>query len=334
MKTIVTGGAGFIGRAVVQALLARGEQVVVLDALTYAAHPEALLALGDVELVQGDVADPATVAELFARVRPERVLHLAAESHVDRAITDAAPFVRTNVAGSWNVARAALEVGARLVHVSTDEVYGDRDGRPATVEGDPVAPTNAYAATKACADALVLSLVRAEGLDAVITRGVNTYGPGQFPEKLLPLAARRWLAGEPAPVYGDGLQVRHWLHVHDHAAGILAAADLEGGPVVHLGSADRCTNLEVLRAWRGALELPLEPDDWLEPVTDRPGHDRAYALDDRTSRQRLAWAPRWSLGEGLAATATWLRGAPDFWNSALKRPEVAIWFRSWYQGRR
>lgn len=335
MTWLVTGGAGFIGRAVVRALLDRPdvERVIVLDALTYAAHPSALRAMDDdrLELVEGDVADAACVADLFGRERPAVVLHLAAESHVDRAIADAAPFVRTNVTGTWSVARAALEIGARLVQVSTDEVYGDREGRAATVEGDPVAPTNAYAATKACADAMVSSLVRAEGLDAVITRGVNTYGPGQFPEKLLPLAARRWLAGEAAPVYGDGLQRRHWLHVDDHAVGILAAAAAgEPGAVLHLGSAESLTNRSVLGAWRAALGLPLEPEGWLSRVADRPGHDRAYALDDSASRRVLGWAPAVGLSEGLAATAAWLRANPSFWNEAMSRPGVAAWFRSWY----
>ncbi len=331
MRVLVTGGAGFIGRAVVRALLARGDDVVVLDAHTYAAHPQALRALGELELVEGDVADAAVVFALFARVRPELVLHLAAESHVDRAIADAAPFVRTNVTGSWNVARAACQVEARLVQVSTDEVYGDREGRPASVEGDPVVPTNVYAATKACGDAMVQALARTDGLNAVITRGVNTYGPGQFPEKLLPLAARRWLAGEPAPLYGDGLQVRHWLHVDDHAAGILAAAASGAGGVVHLGSADRLSNRELLAAWRSALGLP---PGGLEPVDDRPGHDRAYALDDTASRERLGWTPRIRLNDGLASTAGWLRANPGFWDEALARPEVADWFRSWYEGRR
>ena len=338
MTWLVTGGAGFIGRAVVRALLARPDvaRVVVLDALTYAAHPCALRAMRDVrlELVRGDVADAEGVAELFARERPGVVLHLAAESHVDRAIADAAPFVRTNVTGTWNVARAALDVGARLVQVSTDEVYGDREGREAAVEGDPVAPTNAYAATKACADALVTSLVRAEGLDAVITRGVNTYGPGQFPEKLLPLAARRWRSGQPMPLYGDGLQRRCWLFVDDHASGVVAAAGAgQPGAILHLGSGESRDNVGLLRAWREALGLPTEPLDWCRQVADRPGHDRTYTLDDGATRRALGWAPRTGLGDGLAATATWHAEHPDFWDEAMSQAEVADWFRGWYQGR-
>jgi dTDP-glucose 4,6-dehydratase len=316
---LVTGGAGFIGRAVVRSLLAGGDRVVVLDAMTYAAHPAALhrLSIDDrLTVVEGDVADPEAVAAVLAQHRPAFVLNLAAHSHVDRSLDDAAPFIHASTTGAWVVARATLEIGARLVQVSTDEVYGDRHGRPAAVEGDPSVPTNPYSAAKAAGDAMVQSLVRSHGLDAVVTRGVNTYGPGQYPEKLLPLAGTRWRAGQPMGVYGDGTQRRDWLHVDDHAAGILAAATrAETGSVVHLAGTGPQTNLEVLEAWWSALGRPAI-DPWWEAVADRAGHDRRYDLDDSASRSALGWAPRLDLCAGLTATARWWRDNPDFWGDA------------------
>jgi dTDP-glucose 4,6-dehydratase len=332
---LVTGGAGFIGRAVVRLLLddPSTSRVTVLDAMTYAAHVAALDGLDDGRLavLTGDVAEPEQVDAAFAEARPDRVLHLAAESHVDRSLHDAAPFVRTNVTGSWNIAQAALRAGVRLVQVSTDEVYGDREGHPAVVEGAPVAPTNPYAATKACADAMVAALVRSHDLDAVITRGVNTFGPGQFPEKLLPLAARRWAGGASMPLYGDGLQTREWLYVDDHAAGIIAAARRgQRGAVLHLAGEGR-TNLEALADWHAALGHDGEPP--LESVADRPGHDRLYALDDRATRSALGWAPATGWIEGLARTARWRDATPHFWDERMADPRVAAWFRSCYDKR-
>lgn len=317
---LITGGAGFLGRALVRAVLNEGHCVVVLDALTYAAHPAALRALdpsGDrLILVEGDVADEDTVNATFEAAEPTVVIDAAAESHVDRSLQDAAPFVRTNATGAWVVARAALESSARLVRVSTDEVYGDRHGRAAAAEGDLVDPSNPYAASKAAGDALVQSLVRAHDLDAVITRGVNTYGPGQYPEKLLPMAAARWSAGRAMGVYGDGLQQRDWLHVDDHAAGIVAGAYLgRPGRLLHFAGDGPLPNREVLGQWRQALGLPVD-DDALEPVADRPGHDRRYHLDDRATRRALSWAPARDLSRGLAATARWTSKHPDFWPTA------------------
>ena len=327
--TLVTGGAGFIGRRVVERLAQDGHEVVVLDALTYAAHPGALQALSNalpVQLVEGDVATPQTVEAVFARVSPELVFHLAAETHVDRSLDDAAPFLRTNVHGTWEVAQACLRHGVqRLVHVSSDEVYGDRSGLSTSVETDPTTPTNPYSASKACADHLVLATVRSHGLDAVVTRGANTYGPGQFPEKLLPLAARRWAAGKSMGIYGDGQQVRHWLYVDDHADGIVAAAGAPSGAVLHFGG-EQATNREILARWASALGV----DGRTETIADRPGHDRIYDLDDARTRAMLGWKPAVSLQDGLARTAVWQAEHPDFWDDALSRDDVRAWFARQY----
>jgi len=315
---LITGGAGFIGRALVRRVLSEGHCVVVLDAMTYAAHPAALRRLGDDEqliVVEGDVADAQFVAAVFEAAEPTVVVDAAAHSHVDRSLEDAAPFIRTNATGAWVVAQASLDAGARLVRVSTDEVYGDRAGRPASQEGDPVRPTNPYSASKAAGDALVASLVRSHGLDAVITRGVNTYGPGQYPEKLLPLAAQRWADGASMGVYGDGLQERDWLYVDDHADAIVAAAYLgRAGHTLHFAGAGPVANRALLALWRSALGHP-DDDDGLEEVDDRPGHDRRYDLDDKATRRLLSWSPRTDLEAGLAATARWTRRHPDFWST-------------------
>ena len=349
---LVTGGAGFIGRVVVEQLLAwtEGPQVVVLDAMTYAAHPVALRAVGEsyaglpessrLTIVEGDVADGVLVSKLMARVRPRVVLNLAAETHVDRSLSNNAPFVRTNVEGTEMLVRASVDCRVeRFVQVSTDEVYGDRVGRRAARETDGVEPTNPYAATKACGDALVQAAVRSSGLDAVITRGCNTYGPGQFPEKLLPLAALRWGADQPMWVYGDGLQERVWLHVDDHAAGILAAARVgTEGAVYHFSGGRPRTNQATLESWRRALGLGGRPDDYLRGdssqlikfVPDRPGHDRRYALGDQETRRQLGWAPRRSWRSGLRATAKWLASNPQFWASSLEQHGVSAFFAAQY----
>lgn len=311
MRLLVTGGAGFIGRALVARLVLDGHRVTVLDALTYAAHPTELRRIGgaDFSLLERDVATPGAVASALRVSGAEAVLHLASESHVDRSLADAAPFLRSNAEGTWRVVEACRDARVRLVHVSTDEVYGDRDGQGAAREGDPTNPTNPYAASKACADSLVLSAVRAHGLDAVVTRGVNTYGPGQYPEKLLPLAARRWMAGQPMGLYGDGEQVRHWLYVDDHAAGIVAALHRgEPGAVLHFGG-ERRTNREVLGEWADALGV----EGTTEGVPDRPGHDRVYLQEDAASRRALGWEPTVGLTDGLARTAAWTHVHPQFW---------------------
>ncbi len=334
---LVTGGAGFIGRSVVAQLLQAEPDrlVVVLDAMTYAAHPAALAALGALgrlEVVEGDIADTQLVDRVMNRFRPGLVINLAAESHVDRSLQDCSPFLRSNVVGTSVLLKAALATRVqRFVQVSTDEVYGDRHGRSPARETDATDPSNPYSISKACADALVLAAVRSHGLDGLITRGCNTYGPGQFPEKLLPLAALRWSQGKPMWVYGDGQQQRTWLHVDDHAGGILAAArGGSRGAIYHLKCGSPRSNEQTLRDWYTALFPGAVGETLLQAAADRPGHDRCYKLSDTVTRRSLAWRPSYSWKQGLAATARWSREHGDFWDRALGHPESTDYFRSQY----
>jgi len=316
VKYLVTGGAGFIGSHLVRHLLAETDtrEVVTLDALTYAGHLENLQgALDDPRhrLIEGDVCDAPLVAHCMAGV--DRAFHLAAESHVDRSIVSDPPFVRTNVVGTATVLAAARAAGVgRVVHVSTDEVYGElpwQDPEDPSLErlrfteGTPLAPRSPYAATKAGADHLVTAYVTTHGLDAVITRCSNNYGPNQLPEKLIPVAILRALEDRDVPVYGDGLHVRDWIHVDDHCRGLLAAArGGEPGAVYNFGGGAERTNLSVVR---DVLRLLGKPTDRVAHVADRPGHDRRYAVDSGRARDRLGWTPTVAFGEGLERTVRW-----------------------------
>ena len=321
-------------------------EVYVLDAFTYASHRGALEEIGrdagaaPLTICSGDIAEPGDLKRAFAEARPTHVLNLAAETHVDRSLLDASPFLRTNIEGTQQLlqhigaARAAKVRKPRFVQVSTDEVYGDRSGRRPAREGDAVDPTNPYAASKACADALVLAAVRTRGLDALVTRGCNTYGPGQFPEKLLPLAARRWAEGEPMWLYGDGLHERVWLHVDDHARGIVAAArGGRAGCVYHFRGSVRRSNRAALSQWWRALGHRGLLEEALQAVADRPGHDRSYALSDAETRRQLGWKPTVAWRKGLDSTARWWQASRDFWDEALSHPAVQGYFEEQY-GRR
>jgi dTDP-glucose 4,6-dehydratase len=319
--TLVTGGAGFIGAHVVRRLLAASDApVVVLDALTYAGDRRRLQGCDAARLtfVHGDVTTPGLVAELLRAHDVRTALHLAAESHVDRSIAGPAPFLTTNVLGTAAVLEAARAVwgdreDVRVHHVSTDEVYGDLPAEaPASQPGDPYRPSSPYAASKAAADHLVHAWARTYGLRASVSHGSNTYGPGQVPEKLVPVALAAALSGRSVPVYGDGLQVRDWIYVADHADGILAAAAAAPG-VWHLGGECPRTNLDLLADLCAALDAAAPAGAphvrHLQRVADRPGHDRRYALDTASTRAVLPWCPRVALAEGLARTvAAWRAG--------------------------
>jgi dTDP-glucose 4,6-dehydratase len=305
MRILVCGGAGFIGSHFVKRLLAAGEDVVVLDKLTYAGN-EANLP-GDVELVRGDIAVPEDV-ERAGEV--DAIVNFAAETHVDRSIHGAAEFIQTDVLGTYVLLRRAAELTARFVQVSTDEVYGDVERGYSSREDDPLVPSSPYSASKAGGDLQVVSAVRTFGINASITRGSNTYGPNQYPEKVLPLFATNALDGEPLPLYGDGRQIRDWLHVEDHCAGIeFVLRDGEPGGIYNVGADDPHENVELTQK---ILEHTGADRALVRHVEDRAGHDRRYAVDT-TKLRGLGWAPRHSWDEGVRDTVEWYRDHRDWW---------------------
>jgi dTDP-glucose 4,6-dehydratase len=318
---LVTGGAGFIGSNLVRLLLAETDhQVTVLDALTYAGHRLNLRGLPrPVRFVRGDVANRADVRRALAGA--DAVVHLAAESHVDRSIRDPTPFVRTNVLGTQVLLDEARARGVRrFVHVSTDEVYGALGPTGMFSEHSPLRPSSPYAASKAGADLLVLACHRTHGLPAVVTRCTNNFGPYQFPEKLIPLAILRARERRPVPVYGNGLQVRDWIHVEDHCRALLRVLEAgRPGEVYNVGANQERTNREVVLA---ILDLVGAPRDLLTSVPDRPGHDFRYALDASKLRRELGWTPRWSFDRGLEATVSWYLEHAE-WCRAVMRPPAA-----------
>ncbi len=307
MRVLVTGGAGFIGSHFAKRLAAQGEDVVVLDKLTYSGNRSNLDG-AEVEFVEGDICDADAVAEAGAGA--DAVVNFAAETHVDRSILGAAEFIETDVHGTYVLLTWARAAGVRLVQVSTDEVYGDVPEGVQSTEEDPLRPSSPYSASKAGGDLQVLAAIRTFGVDACITRGANTYGPNQYPEKLIPLFVTNALDGLPLPVYGDGRQHREWLHVEDHCAGVeLVLRSGESGHVYNVGGEEH-DNLDVTRR---ILELTGAGEDLIRHVDDRPGHDRRYSLDDSKLRA-LGWTPAHSLGEsGLAETVEWYREHRAWW---------------------
>ncbi len=307
-KILVTGGCGFIGSNFIRHLLRHHPhaQVVNLDKLSYAGNPANLADLAHerrYRFVQGDVADRHCVRRVI-RDGVDGIIHFAAESHVDRSIHDASPFIQTNVVGTQVLLDAAREFGIRrYLQISTDEVYGSLGPEGCFTEETPLAPRSPYAASKAAADLLVAAYAHTHGFPALITRCSNNYGPYQFPEKLIPLFISNLLDNQPVPVYGDGLQVRDWIHVEDHCAGILAV--WQGGrvgEVYNLGGLCERTNLEMTHL---LLELLGKPKTLIRYVADRPGHDRRYAMGCDKIMHELGWAPKISLEEGLRQTVDW-----------------------------
>jgi dTDP-glucose 4,6-dehydratase len=331
---LVTGGAGFIGCNFVWLALARTDaRVVVLDKLTYAGNPESLADVRDdprFVFVQADIADREAVVAAYRAHRPSAVLNFAAETHVDRSIDGPAEFVRTNVTGTFELLEAArgylAEQGAaareafRFLHVSTDEVYGSLGATGAFHETTPYEPNSPYSASKAGADHLVRAYHETYGLPALITNCSNNYGPYQFPEKLIPLMILNALEGKPLPIYGDGGNVRDWLYVEDHCAGILLALTRgRPGRKYNIGGFGERTNLEIVDALCAELERahPAAENAALERagvagyaglkqfVTDRPGHDRRYAIDSTRAQDELGWRPAHDFATGLGATVRW-----------------------------
>jgi len=311
-RMLVTGGYGFIGANFVRYELETNAalEITNLDALTYAGNPDNLVGVDRdprYRFVEGDVADRQLVIKLVAEGGFDAIVHFAAESHVDRSISDATPFLRTNVVGTQcllDAARAAKI--ARLVQVSTDEVYGTlRPDDPPFSETTPLAPNSPYAASKAGADLLVRAAYHTFGLDTVITRCSNNYGPYQFPEKLIPLFITNAMAGISVPVYGDGRQIRDWIYVVDHCRGVDAALRHgRAGEVYNFGGKSERYNLDVTRA---ILELCGKSQRLIQYVTDRPGHDRRYAINCAKAESDLGWYPTVAFEDGLAATVAWYK---------------------------
>ncbi len=320
MRIVVTGGAGFIGSHYVRSLLDgvypafAGAEVVVLDLLTYAGTRINLTGY-DVEFVHGDVRDADTVARVLAGA--DVVVHFAAESHVDRSIAGAGEVVSTNVVGTQVVLQGALDAGVdRFVHVSTDEVYGSID-EGAWSETRPLLPNSPYSASKAGSDLLARSYHRTYGLPVCITRCSNNYGPHQFPEKVIPLFVTNLLDGRNVPLYGDGLNVRDWLHVEDHCRGIqLVAEKGRDGEVYNIGGGTELTNREL--TYRLLDAVGAGPDR-IEAVPDRLGHDRRYCVDWSKIADELGYAPRVGFDDGLAATVAWYAAHRDWWEPLKAR---------------
>jgi dTDP-glucose 4,6-dehydratase len=330
VRILVTGGAGFIGSNFVHHVLRDhpSDQIVVLDKLTYAGNLcnlEGPLQDPRVKFVRLDISDPA-VAEVAKNC--DAAVHFAAESHVDRSIEDAAPFVRTNVEGTWRMVDAcrASRV-SRFIHVSTDEVYGSLEPPERSTESSPLAPTSPYAASKAASDLLVLSAFKTHGFPAIITRCTNNYGPFQFPEKFIPLMISQALAGQPLPVYGDGRNVRDWIHVSDHCRAVdLILRNGKEGHVYNIGGGCELENITVARKILSALK---QPESLLKFVTDRPAHDRRYALDCAKLKNELGWQPRWEFDRGLEETIRWYQ-EHSAWLKETRSGEYQKYFERHY----
>lgn len=326
MKVLVTGGAGFIGSHYTRMILDGSHpgwedtDVTVLDRLTYAGNRDNLPATHPrLTFVEGDICDTGLLREVLPG--HDAVVHFAAESHVDRSLHSAAEFVRTNVGGTQTVLDACLATGVeRVVHVSTDEVYGSiTEG--AWTETRPLLPNSPYAASKASSDLIARSYWRTHGLNLSITRCSNNYGPYQHPEKLIPLFVTNLLQGEQVPLYGDGRNIREWLHVDDHCRAIqLVLTRGRAGEIYNVGGGNEQTNLQITDR---LLDLLNAAPSMVRRVQDRKGHDLRYALDETKIREELGYAPAISFEDGLADTVAWYRDNPNWWKAAKDRPTEA-----------
>ena len=338
MKILVTGGAGFIGSAVVRQAIARGDSVVNLDALTYAGS------LTNVASVEGsnhyafeqvDLRDRAGLDRVFAEHRPDRVMHLAAESHVDRSIDGPADFIETNITGTFNLLEAARAYwdgqgrpeGFRFHHISTDEVFGTLGDTGKFTETTPYSPNSPYSASKAASDHLVRAWGETYGLPVVLSNCSNNYGPYQFPEKLIPVVVLNALAGKPIPVYGQGVNVRDWLYVEDHATALLTVLDKGAlGESYNIGGNAEARNIDLVTMICAILD-EIRPGakpyaDLITYVTDRPGHDHRYAIDATKIAAELGWEPSLTLDEGLRHTVQWYLDNEAWWRPLQERQGV------------
>ncbi len=325
MRLLVCGGAGFIGSTFVgQRVREHGDEVTVLDKLTYAGRQENLREIAsDIRFVHGAIEDPVAVAEAIGDA--EAIVNFAAETHVDRSIADPEGFIVTNMQGTHVLLEAARQRGLRHLQVSTDEVYGSIDTGSFT-EQSPLQPSSPYSATKTGADLLVSSYHHTYGLETVICRGSNNYGPHQYPEKLIPLMILNAMAGDRLPVYGDGRNVRNWLFVEDFGRGIAhALAHGAPGEVYNCGGPDECDNLAVVNR---IVELTGADPESIEFVTDRPGHDRRYSLSS-AKLQTLGWEARVHFDEGLARTVDWYR-ENEWWWAPIRSGEYRAYYERHY----
>ena len=341
MKILVTGGAGFIGSAIIRLAIERGHSVVNLDALTYSACLENVASaakLSNYTFEQVDIRNRAALDAVFSLHSPDAVMHLAAESHVDRSIDSPLDFIETNVNGTFNMLEAsrsywqkkAHPTTFRFHHISTDEVFGSLPSDPAVffTEDTPYDPRSPYSASKASSDHLVRAWYKTYGLPVLLTNCSNNYGPFHFPEKLIPVVILNALAGEPLPIYGDGRNIRDWLYVEDNANALLLV--LEDGAVgrsYNIGGENELTNLELVRTLCAILDRlqPRSSGSYIDLITfvaDRPGHDARYAIDSTRIRNELGWRPSVTIDEGLEKTVRWYLDNEDWWRPLLDRSGV------------
>lgn len=319
MRLLVTGGCGFIGANFVRHVLAHYKQALItnVDALTYAGNPENLAGMPDpdaarYEFIQADIADAAAIGQVFASHQYFAVVNFAAESHVDRSIDTPENFIHTNVVGTHVMLEAARRHGVkRFLQISTDEVYGSLGAHGRFTEESPLKPSSPYSASKSGADLLALAYHHTYGMEVVVTRCSNNYGPYQYPEKLIPLMIIKALGDEPLPVYGDGLNVRDWIHVEDHCRAVMSAL-LEGRPgeVYNIGADSEQKNIDVVKLILARLG---KPESLITYVTDRLGHDRRYAIDSRKAREELGWQPLKKFSEALTETIDWYVDNRPWW---------------------
>ncbi|WP_428929926.1 dTDP-glucose 4,6-dehydratase [Marinibacterium sp. SX1] len=340
MKLLVTGGAGFIGSAVVRQAIGQGHQVVNVDALTYAACLDNVASVADSDgyaFEQADICDRAAMDRILAAHKPDAIMHLAAESHVDRSIDGPGDFIHTNVTGTYTLLEAArkywTEMGKpesfRFHHISTDEVFGSLPNDPEVMftEDTPYDPRSPYSSSKAASDHLVSAWFHTYGLPVVMTNCSNNYGPFHFPEKLIPVIILKALAGEPLPIYGDGSNIRDWLYVEDHADALLTVVQKgELGRSYNIGGENERTNLELVQTLCAILDR-LKPGaapyaEQITFVTDRPGHDARYAIDPTRIRAELGWRPSVTVEEGLEKTVRWYLDNESWWRALQDRDGV------------